>query len=736
MKILLTIDDISITGGAIRVCVNLANALSRLGHQVQVLSFYRTYDTFPYELDSEVVLHFWSMRSESSFTAQKSKNAILKLYDKNLAKFVLNYRLKRSFNDFDAVIVNESKFVPFFKSKRTTYIKVIHEHFQKFRQRDKNFDVLVVLTAMQVDIWRSYHPNVVVIPNFLSTLPSAQADHTRKVVLSVGRMDRADVKGFDRLIDIWALVRGQSIESLQDWKLVIVGDGERKPEIEAKIKAMGLEDSIILKPFTKAIYAEYLEASIYAMCSKSEGFPLVLLEAGSHALPCVAFDVATGPSDIIQHGHSGYLVQDNDLQGFADRLLELMGSVGKRQKMGQGGGHTICEKYTQEAIMPLWDEVLYHPNTKPPAPAKKGGATPRFSDRFSESIKFYIIIPIYNVQDYLAQCLDSILVQSYINFEAILVNDGSTDKSAEIASQYAQRDSRFTLINQDNQGLSNARNTALRVIKDKLSAESHIAPPPLESHFKSYIVFVDSDDYVDSEMLAYLYGHIGDGEVESLINNSLYHIRGGALSLKQDVFIPSDSRLFDGIYTCEEVLGDSIHIHLATIAMVAYRSDFLFATQCWFEPGIYYEDVLFMNTAFLQSKKIKFINQPLYCYRSDREGSIMNAKSMQNLLHGARSYFHLAQNLDSLANQSSHRVVEAYLRYWGAFYAKQSLRCIQPFGYVEELGFSRADLYPFLPYLPFKYRLCLHFPKIYGFPKQCCLAFARWWKNKIGTLLA
>lgn len=69
--------------------------------------------------------------------------------------------------------------------------------------------------------------------------------------------------------------QSKGIESLQDWKLVIVGDGERKPEVESKIHAMALEDSVMLKPFTTVIDSEYLGASIYAMCSKSEGFPLV-----------------------------------------------------------------------------------------------------------------------------------------------------------------------------------------------------------------------------------------------------------------------------------------------------------------------------------------------------------------------------------------------------------------------------------------------------------------------------
>ena len=76
-------------------------------------------------------------------------------------------------------------------------------------------------------------------------------------------------------------------------------------------------------------------------------------------------------------------------------------------------------------------------------------------------------IPIYNVESYLTQCLDSILNQTYSNFEAILINDGSTDSSGKIAQEYANKDSRFTLVSQENCGLSEARNSGLRVAKQK-----------------------------------------------------------------------------------------------------------------------------------------------------------------------------------------------------------------------------------------------------------------------------
>ena len=104
-----------------------------------------------------------------------------------------------------------------------------------------------------------------------------------------------------------------------------------------------------------------------------------------------------------------------------------------------------------------------------------------------------IIVPIYNVEDYLRECLDSIQKQTYPNFECIMVNDGSTDNSKQIAEEYLV-DSRFRLINQSNQGLSGARNTGISHIREE----------------STFVAFVDSDDYVYPEFLEVLIEHIED----------------------------------------------------------------------------------------------------------------------------------------------------------------------------------------------------------------------------------
>ena len=95
-----------------------------------------------------------------------------------------------------------------------------------------------------------------------------------------------------------------------------------------------------------------------------------------------------------------------------------------------------------------------------------------------EEVKISIIIPVYNVEKYLHECLDSIINQTFTDIEIICVDDGSTDKSSEILEEYEQKDKRFTVISQPNKGVSAARNRGMQQAKGK------------------YIMFVDSDDWL------------------------------------------------------------------------------------------------------------------------------------------------------------------------------------------------------------------------------------------------
>lgn len=115
--------------------------------------------------------------------------------------------------------------------------------------------------------------------------------------------------------------------------------------------------------------------------------------------------------------------------------------------------------------------------------------------------KISVIVPVYNTEDYLEECFDSISLQTYKNFEVILVNDGSTDKSGDICDLYSTRDKRFKVIHKSNEGVSIARNTALDIVTG------------------DYICFVDSDDTIEKDMFEHFLHLINEYKVDIAISD-------------------------------------------------------------------------------------------------------------------------------------------------------------------------------------------------------------------------
>ena len=112
-----------------------------------------------------------------------------------------------------------------------------------------------------------------------------------------------------------------------------------------------------------------------------------------------------------------------------------------------------------------------------------------------------IVVPIYNVEKYLRQCLDSILDQTYEHFECLLINDGSPDNSADICKEYVDKDARFHYFEKENGGLASARNFGIKYSKGK------------------YITFIDSDDWVESDYLEVLYSKIKEYNTDFVISS-------------------------------------------------------------------------------------------------------------------------------------------------------------------------------------------------------------------------
>lgn len=357
-KILITLRDITETGGGERVCANLSNALSDL-YEIKIVSFHRKENHITYSLNPSISVEYLSKGP------QRASNLFKRFLNKTVKRVLLSLKASSVIKRYkpDIVFCNDGTFMPIKKEADVRYMRLWHLNAPKKRKKVfARYDSLVVLSEKQIDVWRQYHNNIRVIPNFLVEMPDKITDYAQKTVISVGRIDKGDQKGFFRLIDIWKAVKED--KNLVDWKLRIVGNGDLKPELEEKINSENLNDSVSVIPFSSNIGNEYLQASIYAMTSKFEGFGMVLVESASYGLPGVAFDINAGPSDIISDGESGFLVEDNNLKAYSEKLKSLMLDESLRQRFGIKSKEVVSAKFSKERIIGLWkdlfEELLIH----------------------------------------------------------------------------------------------------------------------------------------------------------------------------------------------------------------------------------------------------------------------------------------------------------------------------------------------------------------------------------------
>ena len=214
-----------------------------------------------------------------------------------------------------------------------------------------------------------------------------------------------------------------------------------------------------------------------------------------------------------------------------------------------------------------------------------------------------IIVPIYNTEAYLTKCIDSILNQSYQNLEIILVDDGSTDNSALISKQYAQKDSRIHFIHQNNSGVSIARNVAL------------------DYAHGDYIGFVDSDDYIAPDMFETLYT-LSQKENADISMVSYYIVENN--QLKKHTFT-EQIYVYDAISALRELLIDQ-EVQNYTWNKLYKKSIF---EKKRFPVGKFYEDIDIMYHLFEDCKKIVYRDTPKYYYVK-RQNSIVNYRTYEN----------------------------------------------------------------------------------------------------------
>ena len=212
-----------------------------------------------------------------------------------------------------------------------------------------HFDRFVVLTKDNVSEWNL--KNIIVISNPLSFEPEGYAALDNRKVIAVGRQSYQ--KGFDRLLEIWAIIQ----QKHPDWKLEIYGKSDDSLRLPIIAEELGIAQSVSFFEPERNIQQKYMEASIYALSSRFEGFGMVLVEAMICGVPCVSFDCPCGPSDIIKNGEDGFLVENDNIGLFASKLSILIEDANKRKMMGRKAKENV-KRYLPEKILSQWDELF------------------------------------------------------------------------------------------------------------------------------------------------------------------------------------------------------------------------------------------------------------------------------------------------------------------------------------------------------------------------------------------
>ena len=227
-----------------------------------------------------------------------------------------------------------------------------------------------------------------------------------------------------------------------------------------------------------------------------------------------------------------------------------------------------------------------------------------------EEIKISVIIPVYNVEKYIRQCLESIINQTLKEIEIIIVNDGTKDNSMKIVEEYVS-DKRIKIINKENGGISSARNAGMEIAQGE------------------YIYFIDSDDFVEKEVLSTLYENSENGKMDIVFSNFSYYNDRTKKEKRAKFIFPFKENINKGYYYLYN--GEEINVWNRL-----YKKEFLEKYNFKFIEGIIYEDQDFGFKTIMLAEKIKYVENYGYKYRTDREGSIMSSQKKEKSIESVQ----------------------------------------------------------------------------------------------------
>lgn len=354
---LLIINDQFENGGAGRVTATLCCELARRGYDLEVVTDNINFSV-RYALPQNITIH------PVEFISRKKGS-----FARGVSLFSTSCRIRPIIKNVkpDVLLaIQGNGFIRTFIANRGTGIPVIAvDHTSFARKMDaintftrhylyKYADGLSILTKRDEKLLGNKYPQKRVIYNPLAYPLLNEATLRQKTVLCVGRFDIWKIKGFDLIVDMWR----ELYKNYPDWKLVFAGTGrdESVNYIKELVAERKLENSVVFLGQVDDMKALYSQSGIFALSSRIEGFPMVLLEAMSQGCPCVAFNVGGASEEMIEEG-AGFVIEDGNVNAFENALSELMANDDKRKEFSQRAVRSVS-RFTVECFADAWERMI------------------------------------------------------------------------------------------------------------------------------------------------------------------------------------------------------------------------------------------------------------------------------------------------------------------------------------------------------------------------------------------
>jgi len=360
-------------GGIESSTINTANALIDK-YDIEIMSFYKLCNSQFNKLDNKIkiIYLFDGGPNKKEFIEALHNYKIFKLIKEGCR--AINILIKKKIKVIKYIINCDSRFIVstrydfsvlLSKYGSSSSIKIAQEHHYHNNEKKyinilsnkyNNIDYLFALTKTLEKDYKEFlknnnHTKVVLVPNMLYDIPDVNSSLKDKNIITVSRLDEG--KRINEIIKIFSKIEDK------DWKLYVVGDGNEYYNLNKLISDLDLDDKVILTGYKdKNEIEEYmLKSSIFLMASVTEGLPMVLLEAMSYGVPCIAYETASGVNDIIKDNENGYVITNRDENNYVNKLDILIKDINLRKQVGKKAKETAYT-FSKEKVLDIWNKIL------------------------------------------------------------------------------------------------------------------------------------------------------------------------------------------------------------------------------------------------------------------------------------------------------------------------------------------------------------------------------------------